>query len=117
MIFSLTSSAMRLMRLDLLTLVRNLGDDDGLAAAGDVLRVALGAHHEAATAGPVRLRDVCAPVEIAAGGEVRPLHMLKDGLDACQRVLDQRDAGVDDLGEVVRRGCWSPCRRRCRCCR
>ena len=41
--------------LGLVDLVGDLGDDDGLAAAGDVFDAALGAHHEAATAGFVGL--------------------------------------------------------------
>ena len=40
--------------LGLVDLVGDLGDDDGLAAAGDVFDGALGAHHEAAAAGACR---------------------------------------------------------------
>ncbi len=61
----------------LVDLVGDLGGDDGLAAAGDLLDGALGAHHEAAAAGAVGLRDVGAAVEVAAGGEVRAEDVLE----------------------------------------
>ena len=38
-------------------LVGNFGDDDRLAVFGDVLDAGLGAHHEAAAAGPVGFED------------------------------------------------------------
>ena len=43
----------------LVDLVGDLGDDDGLAAAGDGLEAALGAHHEAAAAGACRSGRGC----------------------------------------------------------
>ena len=65
----------------LVDLVGDLGDDDGLAATGDGLDGALGAHHEAAAAGAVGLLDVGAAVEVAAGREVRAFHVLEDELE------------------------------------
>ncbi len=78
MTFSLTSSAMRLDEVGLVDLVGDLGDDDGLAAAGDLLEAALGAHHEAAAAGVVGLGEVAAAVQEAAGGEVRAFDVVED---------------------------------------
>ena len=61
----------------LVDLVRDLADDDGLAAAGDLLEAALGAHHEATATGVVGLREIAATVEEAAGGEVGTLDVLE----------------------------------------
>ena len=62
----------------LVDLVGNLGDDDRLATAGDVLDGALGAHDEAATAGLVGLGDVVLAEEEASGWEVWPFDVLED---------------------------------------
>ena len=72
--------------LGLVDLVGDLGDDDGLTAAGDVFDAALGAHHEAATAGFVGLGDVGLAEEIAAGGEVRAFDVLEDELEVGTRL-------------------------------
>ena len=76
-------------------------------AAGDLLEAALGAHDEAAAAGLVGLREIAAAVEIAAGGEVGTLDVLEDHRRGRTRFgllfLDERDGGVEDLGEIVRR--------------
>ena len=70
-----------LNELGLVDLVGDLVDDDGLAAAGDVFDVALGAHHEAAAAGAVGLGDVGAAEEGAAGGEVGAEDVLEDEVE------------------------------------
>src|SRR5581483_12127773 len=81
--------------------------DDGLAAAGDLLEAALGAHDEAAAAGLVGLREIAAAVEIAAGGEVGTLDVVENdreiGADFALFLLDERDRRVENFGEVVRR--------------
>ncbi len=81
----------------------------------------LGAHDEAAAAGVVGLRDVGAAVEEAAGGEVGTLDVLEDELDVGADValffIDERDAGVDDLGEVVRRDVGRHADGDAACCR
>ena len=64
-------------QLGLVHLVGNLGDDDRLLFLGQVFDGHLGAHHEAAAAGVVGLRNAGLAVEEAAGGEVRPLHVLQ----------------------------------------
>ncbi len=91
--------------IGLVDLVRDLGDDDGLAAAGDLLKAAFGAHHEAAAAGVVGLREVAATVEETAGGEVRAFDVLENEGEIVGGVLrglgEQRDGGVEDLGEIV----------------
>ena len=63
----------------------------------------LGAHQEAAAAGLVGLRNAGLAIEEAAGGEVRPLHVLEHFGEARVGILDQLDGRVHDFGEVVRR--------------
>ena len=104
---SLTSSAMRSMRLGFVDLVGDLGDDDGLAAAGDVFDGALGAHDEAAAAGAVGVGDAGLAEDEAAGGEVGAFDVLEAEVEVGAGLGfffgDEGDAGVDDFGEVVRR--------------
>ena len=59
-----------LHELGLVDLVGDLLDDDGFAAAGDLLDLGLGAHHEAAAAGAVGVGDAGFAEDEAAGGEV-----------------------------------------------
>ena len=66
-----------LNELGLVHLVRNLGDDDRLLFLGHVLNRHSGAHHKAAAAGFVGLRNAALAVEKSAGGKVRPLHVLQ----------------------------------------
>ena len=87
----------------LVDLVGNFGDDDGVFVLGDVLDGSLGAHHEATAAGAIRLRDAAAAVNEAAGRKVRSLHELQHVGQRGVGIVHQRDAGVDDLGEIVRR--------------
>ena len=93
--------------LGLVDLVGDLGDDDGLAAAGDVFDGGLGAHHEAAAAGAVGLGDVGLAEEVAAGGEVRAEDVLEDEIQVeavvLRGLIEEGERGVEDLGEVVRR--------------
>ena len=47
--------------------------------------------------------DALAAEDDAAGGEVRPRHVLHQRCQRQRRIIQQRDARVDGLGEVVRR--------------
>ena len=118
MTFSVTSSAMRLIRVDLVDLVGDFGGDDGLASAGDLLDGAFGAHHEAAAAGAVGLGDVGAAVEVTAGGEVWAEDMLEGDVEVGAGVAfflgEDGDGSVDDLGEVVGRDVGGHADGRCR---
>ena len=88
----------------LVHLVRDLVDDDRLAlAAVDVLEVALGAHHHLAAPGAVALAHAGQAVDDAGGREVGRRDDLHQLVDRRRRVLQQVQAGVDDLVEVVRR--------------
>ena len=94
--------------LGLVDLVGDLGDDDGLASAGDVFDGALGAHDEAAAAGAVGVGGCWScrrgsrrwgsrgPGRARGRGRGR-------SLVSCGDLVEEGDAGVDDFGEVVRR--------------
>jgi hypothetical protein len=69
----------------------------------DVLEVALGAHHHLAAAGAVALAHAVHAVDDAGGGEVGRRDDLHQLVDRRPRVLQQVQAGVDHLVEVVRR--------------
>src|SRR5579864_1645391 len=84
-------------------LERNLSDDDGLFFFGEVLDGGAGTHHEAATAGLVSIDDSGTAVDDAGGREIGALHELQNVGQGGVRIVDQRDRGVDDLSEIVRR--------------
>ena len=107
MSLSLTSCAMRSIRTGLVHLIRNFGDDDGLAIFADVLDRGIGAHHEAAAAGAVGFENSRAAVNDAGGREVGALHELQNLGELRVGIVHQRDGGVDDLGEIVRRNLCS----------
>ena len=87
----------------LVHLIRNFGDDDGLAIFVDVFDRGLGAHHEAAAAGAVGFEDSGAAVNDAGGREIGALHEFQNLGELRVGIVHQRDGGVDDLGEIVRR--------------
>src|SRR5438477_1848570 len=90
-------------QIRLVHLVRNFGDDDGLAVLINVFDGGLGAHHEAAAASAVGFENSRAAVDDSGGGEVGTLNEFQDFGELRIRVVDQGDCGVDDFGEVVRR--------------
>src|SRR5208337_2593048 len=89
-------------QLRLIHLIRDFGDDNRVFVFRHVLDGSLGAHHEPAASGAVSLGDAATPVDEASGGEVRPLHVLQDVGERCMRIVHQCDAGINDLGEIVR---------------
>src|SRR5690606_11380769 len=60
-------------------------------------------HVDAAAAGEIGLLDAAHAVDDAGGRKVRTGDVFHQGTDVEAGVVDQRHAGVDDLGEVVRR--------------
>ncbi len=87
----------------LVDLVGDLGDDERLALLAQRLGVHLRADDHRAAPGGVGGTDAGAPENGAAGREIRPRHQLDQLLEAHVRLVDQRQAGVDHLDEVVRR--------------
>jgi hypothetical protein len=61
------------------------------------------AHHDLAAAGLERRQDAGAPLDHAAGREVRAGHVLDEVVVGELRIGDHRERAVDHLGEVVRR--------------
>ena len=87
----------------LVYLIGNFGDDDGLAIFVEVLDRGFGAHHEASAAGAVGLENSRAAVDDAGGREIGALHEFQNLGELRVGIVDQRDGGVDDFGQIVRR--------------
>ena len=64
---------------------------------------ALGAHHDAAAAGLIRLDDAVYAIAGGGRGEVGAFDIFHQFLDGAVGVLHAPDRGVDGLAEVVRR--------------
>ena len=82
--------------------VGQLGDDDALAARGDVLDPGGGADAEAAAAGLVGVADAVEPDDLAAGGQVGAGDEPHQVVERAVRVGDQVPGRADDLDQVVR---------------
>ena len=82
--------------------IRDLGDDDRLAAVVALLDLGLGADHHAAAAGAVGVHDALAAHDDAAGREVRALDVFHQLLGRDVGVVDIGADGVADLAQVVR---------------
>ena len=67
------------------------------------LGLGAGAHDDAAAAGGVGRADAAAAYDNASGREVRARDMLHEVRERGVRIFEHADAGIDDLGEVVRR--------------
>ncbi|MNM28938.1 hypothetical protein D3C81_394640 [compost metagenome] len=87
----------------LVHLVRNFSDDDRFAAVVGHFDIGLGTDAHAATAGAVAGDDAGGAVDDACGREIRARDELHQAVDIDFRIVDQRDAGIDRFGEVVRR--------------
>ena len=101
---ALMISAMRSISRPFCTWYGNLGDDDPVLAARQLLLLPARAQAEGAAAGLVGLDDRLARLDQdAAGREVRPLHQVDQRLDAGVRRLDQMQQRVAQLAGIVRR--------------
>ena len=81
-----------------------LGHHDRLAVAlAHRLDADAGAHRQPAAAGAVGGGDLLRAVDDAAGREVGTRHVLHQRRQGGRRVIQQRQAGIDRLGDVVRR--------------
>ena len=88
----------------LVELVGNLGDDDGLPVGLVVaLHLRPSPDIDAPAPGAVGFDDAGAPVDDAGGGEVRPLDVLHQIVDADERVVHQGQQAIDHFAQVVRR--------------
>ncbi len=87
----------------LVYLVRNFGDDDGFAVFAESFDLGIGAHHEASAAGAVGFENSRTAVDDAGCGEIGALNEFQNLGELGAGIVDQRDGGVDDFGEVMRR--------------
>ena len=87
----------------LVHLIGNFGDDDRFALAAQRLEFDLAAHDDGAAAEMIGGADALAAENDAAGREIRARHDVDQILDRQRRIVDQRDAGIDHLAEIVRR--------------
>ena len=87
----------------LVHLVRHLGDDDRLAVLADLLDMGAAAHDHRAAPGVIGGADADAAEDQAAGRKVRSRQDLHQLVDAHPRLVEQRDAGVDHLAQIVGR--------------
>jgi hypothetical protein len=85
----------------LVHLIGDLGDDERLALAPDLLHGDPAAHQDRAAPGVVGRADAGMAEDEAAGGEIGPGHDLDQLVDGDVGIVDEGDAGVDDLAEVV----------------
>jgi hypothetical protein len=83
--------------------VRQFGDDDALAARGDVLDPRRRAGAEAAAPGGVGVADAVQANDLAAGRQVGTGDVAHQVVERRVRVGQQVPGGADDLDEVVRR--------------
>ena len=87
----------------LVHLIRDLADDDRLAILADGDDLDLATHHDRAAAGVIARTDAAAAEDQAAGREIRPGNDVDQVVDREARIVEQREAGVDHLAEIVRR--------------
>ena len=89
--------------LALVDLIRKLGHDDADAVVSPRLGLGAGAHDDAAAAGGIGRADAAAADDDAPRREVRARDVLHKIAERGVRIFEHAHAGVDDLGEVVRR--------------
>ena len=88
----------------LVHLVRQFGDDDGLPVAlADVLEVSARAQVQPAAAGLVGGDDFLGAVDESRRREIGPGNDLHQLAESDLGIFDERDAGRDDFGQIVRR--------------
>ncbi len=61
------------------------------------------ANRQAAAAGPVGGSDFLRAVDDAGGRKIRSRHVLHEARERYRRIVEQCEAGVDDLGQIMRR--------------
>ena len=85
----------------LVHLVGDFGDDDRLAILAGLLDRRAAAHDHRAAAKVIGLSDSGGADDHGTGREVRPRHMLHQGVDGDLRVVEIGAGGVDHLAQVV----------------
>ena len=89
--------------LALVDLIGKLGDDDPCPVLSELLKLRARTHDDLAAAGHVGLADAAAAHDNTLCREVGSRDVLQKLAHRRLRVIEHADAGVYDLGEVVRR--------------
>ena len=87
----------------LVHLIRNFGDDDGVAVFRERFDRGAGAHGEAAASVLVGIENSRLAVDDSGGREIRAFDDLQNLRQRGRGIVHQRDRGIDDLGQIVRR--------------
>ena len=87
----------------LVHLIGNLGDDDHLTFLADRLDARLAAHDDGAASADQRVSGARTAHDLAAGGKVRARYEVEQRFLGRRWIVDQRQAGVDHLTEIMRR--------------
>ena len=87
----------------LVDLIRDLRDDDRLAAVVVGLDLGFGANEDAAAAGLVGFDDAGRAVDDARGRKIRAGHEMHQLIETELRIVDERDARRNDFAQIVRR--------------
>src|SRR3569623_1010705 len=87
----------------LVHLVRQLGDDDGLATLGVFFDMRARPYVDAAAAGVIGLVNAARAVDDGGGRKIRAGNQLHERRDIDGRVVDHRQAAVDHFIEIVGR--------------
>ena len=94
--------------LTFIDLIGKFGHDDtGSFVFSVFFKFRAGTEHDLSPAGGIRLTDSCTAHDDTPGGEVRTGHTCHQIIQRCVFIFKHTDAGIDDLGQVVRRnvGC------------
>ena len=87
----------------LVHLERNGGDDDGFAVFADLFYRGLTAHDHRAAARHQRIASAGPTDDLATGGEVGTRHDVEQLVQTDIWIVDQRQTGIDDFAQIVRR--------------
>ena len=92
-------------------LIRYLGDDDAALAVCHLFDFRLRAKHARASAGAIRLLDGVSAKHERSRGEIRRGNVFHKVVNRCVGILQERDGGVDNFAEIVRRNgrCHTDC--------
>ncbi len=93
-----------LQQARLVDLIRQFGDDDRLVATiVEILDMRAGADEDSAAARRIRVVDLPRAIDDACRRKIRSRNQHHQLRNPDRRIVDQRDAGVDDFRQVVRR--------------
>ena len=102
----------------LIQLIRQLRNDDGVLVRLVITdNLSPGTHINTPATGTVRLHDAGAAVDNGRGWKIGPLNVLHEPVNADIRVVQQRQAAIYHLPQIVRRDVGGHARRRFPSCR